>query len=93
MTVTVESLIFTSSFKEMSLSLCSNATCISSDSAKFKKKTITKLWMLAWSHAETELENAIKVGGEVREFSLIPARIDSTSFKHVAAYKKGERRE
>lgn len=45
--------------------------------------------MLAWSQAEAELENAIKVGGELL---LIPARIDSTSFKHVAAYKKGARR-
>lgn len=55
------------------------------------KNTKRKLWMLASSHAETELENAIKVGGDLRGV-LIPATIDSTSFKHVAAYKNRARR-
>jgi hypothetical protein len=58
-------LIFTSSFKAISLSLS--------------------------SQPEAEFENAIKVGGDLRE-ALIPLTIDSTSFKHVAAYKNPARR-
>lgn len=54
-----------------------------------KKKKGTR--KVASSQAETEFENAIKVGGELREV-LIRATIDSTSFKHVAAYKNPARR-
>jgi len=50
-----------------------------------------KLRKLASSHAETESENAIKVGGDLREV-LMAATIDSTSFKHVAGYRNPARR-
>lgn len=41
--------------------------------------------MLALSHAETEHENALKVGGNFTEVSILFTRA-STSFRHVAAY-------